>query len=239
MIGIVDMHCHILPGLDDGAKNWNVAWKMIQREYDQGVRRIIFTPHYRERYFEVDQRDAVRQYNQMRSLLARMNMKLRVHLGCECHSHDRMVEHLQSGECLTMAQSKYVLIEFSSAHNFPKIRNRIYELVKSDYKPIIAHIERYPCIVEDIEKVKELIELGAYIQVNADSLLGLESNRIKKFCRQLMKADWIHFIGSDTHDCVDRISNIGKCAKMVEHKMGVSYATRIFYDNPMKIVRKE
>lgn len=239
MIKIVDMHCHIIPELDDGAHDWEMARKLILSEYAQGVRSVIFTPHYRIGYFETTRQDIVRQFNKMRREVRAMGLRMHLHLGCECHSHERMCEHLDSGFCLTMAKSKYVLVEFSSAHSYRKIRNQIYELVSAGYLPIIAHIERYPCIVEVRERVQELIGLGAYIQVNANSLLGYDGKTVRRFCIGLMKKEQIHFIGSDAHNCKDRKSNIGKCAKYVERKMGTVYAARIFYDNPMRIVRDE
>lgn len=238
MIKIVDMHCHILPGVDDGAKDWETAKQILQMEYDQGVRGIIFTPHYREHYFETNARELVAQYTKMLEVVKEMGLNMRLHLGCECHSHENMGEHLRGRFCLTMAQSPYVLTEFSSAHSYQKIRNQIYELINQGYRPIIAHIERYPCILENPDKIQELLDLGAEIQVNADSVLGMDGRAVKKFCKKLMKADQIDYIGSDVHDTKNRASHIGKCAKYVERKMGTDYAVRIFYENPLNIIRK-
>ncbi|MDD3361317.1 MAG: hypothetical protein PHW34_06535 [Hespellia sp.] len=239
MIEIVDMHCHILPGVDDGAANLTVSKRILQMEYDQGVRRIIFTPHYRERYFETDRKVLIEQYYQVKNLIRKMGLRIHIHLGCECHCHEQMGEHLKTGFCLTMAKGDYVLIEFSSSDNYAKIRGYIYDMVNLGYKPIIAHIERYPCIVENPEQVNELIELGAYIQVNADSVIGLDGRAVKRFCQELMKTDQVHFIGSDTHNDTTRKTNMKKCVSYVERKMGKKYVQKIFFENPMKIINRK
>lgn len=239
MIEIVDMHCHILPGVDDGAADLTMSKKILQMEYEQGVRRIIFTPHYRERYFETDRMTLIKQYYQVKSLIKKMGLKIHIHLGCECHCHEQLGEHLQNGFCLTMAKGNYVLVEFSSSDNYAKIRKYVYDMVNLGYKPVIAHIERYPCMVECPESVFSLRTLGAFIQVNADSILGLDGKSIKKFCLRMMKDDLVDFVGSDVHNCTTRKTNIGKCASYVERKMGKAYAKRIFYENPMMIINKK
>lgn len=238
MVGIIDIHCHILPGLDDGPKKMETSMQLLRMEYEQGVRAIIFTPHYRKHFFETTREDIIRQYMKMHRKIVRSNIRIGTHLGCECHSHHHMVKKLEEETLLTMAKSSYVLVEFSSRHNYRAIRNQIYELVNHGFQPIIAHIERYPCMVEDIDKVEELIDLGAYIQVNAGSVLGEDGRQIKKYCYRLIKKDWVHFIASDAHDCNDRSPNIGKCAAYIEKKMGNEYARKIFRENPLKIIRK-
>ncbi|MDD3404439.1 MAG: hypothetical protein PHQ72_13980 [Hespellia sp.] len=239
MIEIVDMHCHILPGVDDGAADLYISKEILRMEYEQGVRRIIFTPHYRERYFETNRSLLIGRYYEVKQLIKEMGLNIHIHLGCECHCHEKIGEHLKSGFCLTMAKGDYVLIEFSSSDNYAKIRGYIYDMINLGYKPIIAHIERYPCIVEKPELVRTLRDLGASIQVNADSILGIDGRVAKKFCQQLMKQDEIDFVGSDVHNCTTRKTNIGKCATYVEHKMGRRYARRIFFENPMKVIKKK
>ncbi len=102
-----------------------------------------------------------------------------------------------------------MLTEFSGAHTYEKIRNQVYDLVAEGYRPVIAHIERYPCLREELQRVEELIELGAYIQINAGAVLGEGGGKIKRFCRQVMEEDLVHFIASDAHGSRYRKPNRG------------------------------
>ena len=141
----------------------------------------------------------------------------------------------EHGRRPALAGGRYVLVEFSSMDNYRKIHNTIYELVTGGFKPIIAHIERYPAIVSHSEYVAELIDQGAMIQVNADALLGIEGWKIRRFCKKLMKKEEIDFIASDAHDLKERPSRLRECADYVERKWGSRTAERIFVINPSKI----
>lgn len=235
---IMDIHCHMLPHVDDGADTYKMARKMLRRASRQGVTKIILTPHYRIDYFETSMEKIKEEFYKMQRMILKMNLDMEVYLGCEYHCHNSMVKRLKNGERPTLAGSSYVLVEFSSSHNFRTIRNQVYELIVAGFKPVLAHIERYPCLFEDktLELVEEIVNLGGYIQINANSVLGKSGWKVKKFCRRLMEEDLVSFIASDSHDDVYRIPNLGECADYVEKKMGYDYAKRIFVKNPRKII---
>ena len=233
---LTDIHCHILPGVDDGADTMEEARKILRLEYRDGVRTIIATPHYREGMFEPAMKQVVKVYIQVREMAREMGMHL--YLGCEYHTNSRMVKDLRRKRRPTMVGSSYVLTEFSGAHNYEKIRNQVYDLLTEGYQPILAHIERYPCLREDIQKVRELVDLGAYIQMNAGAILGESGSPIRKFGRQVMEEDLLHFIASDAHGVKYRRPNLGACAKYVSKKMGHSYAEKIFCENPDHILKE-
>lgn len=235
---IADIHCHILPKIDDGAESIEEAKQMLLRQYADGVRMIIATPHYREGMFEPSMKDVIRHFRGMRKVAARLTPELRLYLGCEYHSNSRMTEDLRKKRRPVMAGSSYVLTEFSSAHTFERIRNQTYELISEGYRPIVAHIERYPCLEKDMDRVEELVRLGAYIQCNASAVMGDAGTQLKKYCRRVMEADLLHFIGSDAHGVRYRTPNLGPCAKYVSKKMGQSYAEKIFWRNPCNILRE-
>lgn len=229
---LVDIHCHILPGVDDGAPDMDTSKAMIREAYEQGVRYIIATPHYRPEMFEPSMKKVLKVYRELREYAAEAGIGLR--LGCEYYRNEQMIRHLDHKLRPTMLGSRYVLTEFSTNDSFVTVRNYIYELVAHGYQPIIAHIERYFCC-QELEKVLELKRLGALIQVNADSVLGYEGHTIKKFCATLMKKDLVGFIGSDAHNLGERKMNLGKCSDYVTRKMGQNYADTIFMENPRQI----
>lgn len=238
MQGLIDIHCHIVPGVDDGAKTLYDAGKILQMEYWNGVSAVIVTPHYRVGMFETPQAVIQNQFLRLKEMVSHSRSGMKVYLGCEYHSHSTMLRDLQTKKRPTMAGSRYVLTEFSSRHSYSMIRNQVYELVAARYKPIIAHVERYPCLLEDAELIGELIDAGAKIQVTSGSVIGEHGRKRKQFCQYLLKNDWVDYIASDAHDITHRKPNLKQCAEYVSKKYGEEYMKDIFIRNPQKIIRE-
>lgn len=233
MKGIYDIHCHIIPGVDDGSKNLEMSRWMLQKEYDEGVRHIIATPHFRYDMFEASLNAVKKQFLRVKAAAEEIGIEL--YLGCELHASMDMAACLKSGERLTMAGSRYVLTEFSTIDQKSYIRDRCQELIRWGYYPIIAHVERYRAVNGDLDFVDELRSMGAYIQVNTDSITGKDGFTIKRFCKKLIKEDLLDFVGTDGHDKSKRVPEISRCCDQIEKVMGSGYAKKIFIDNPKKI----
>lgn len=184
MKGLYDIHCHILPGVDDGARNMEESLWMLSKEYKEGVRHVILTPHFRYEMFEPHMNIVTRQFMQLRREAIKIGQgDLQLYLGCELHSSMDMVECLKKGRRLTLAGSRYVLVEFSNSDEKSYIEERVRSLLMNGFIPIIAHAERYKATRSDIRFLEELREAGAYIQINADTISGesgLERNYSRK-----------------------------------------------------------
>ena len=157
---LTDIHCHILPGVDDGAIRWKKRGRYSAWNTGTGAYHHRHA-HYREGMFEPAMKQVVKVYIQVREMAREMGMHL--YLGCEYHTNSRMVKDLRRRRRPSMVGSSYVLTEFSGAHNLRRsaIRFRSFDR-RLSADP--CHIERYPCLREDIRKVRELVDLGAYIQ---------------------------------------------------------------------------
>ena len=236
MKGLYDIHCHILPGIDDGARNMEESLWMLNKEYREGVRNVILTPHFRYDMFEPHLNIVTRQFMQLRR--AAMNIGeegMRLYLGCELHSSMDMVECLKKGRRLTLAGSRYVLVEFSNEDEKSYIEERIRNLLMNGYIPIIAHVERYKATRNDIGFLMELKQMGAYIQINADTISGQEGFGARTFAKKVMKQGILDFVGSDGHRKNERIPEIGRCVAKMEKTMGSEYVKKRFIGNPRKI----
>ena len=233
-MNLIDIHCHILPKVDDGPDSVEESLKILKDMKRQGIKHVIVTPHYRPEMFEPSMKRVIYSYRHLRDIAYDMGVSMS--LGCEYYRNEQIIEHMDNRKRPVMAGSRYVLIEFSMNDLFPTIRNYVYELITHGYQPIIAHVERYFCC-QKMEKIQELKDMGALIQVNAGSVLGEEGWKLKKFCLELMKKDLIDFIASDTHNTSDRKLNLKKCASYVTKKMGKQYAERIFFNNPLNILK--
>ena len=231
---LIDIHCHILPKVDDGPDSVEESLKILKDMKRQGIKHVIVTPHYRPEMFEPSMKRVIYSYRHLRDIAYEMGVSMS--LGCEYYRNEQIIDHMDNRKRPSMAGSRYVLIEFSMNDLFPTIRNYVYELITHGYQPIIAHAERYFCC-QKMEKIQELKDMGALIQVNAGSVLGEEGWKLKKFCLELMKKDLIDFIASDTHNTSDRKLNLKKCASYVTKKMGKQYAERIFFNNPLNILK--
>ena len=241
MKGLYDIHCHILPGVDDGSRNMEESLWMLNKEYNEGVRHVILTPHFRYDMFEPHMNIVTRQFMQLRR--AAMNIGedgMRLYLGCELHSSMDMADCLKRGERLTMAGSRYVLAEFRTSDEKSYIRERIQALIRNGYYPIVAHVERYRSVVKSgIDFIDELRDMGAYIQMNADSIIGDDGFMVKRFCKKVMKEEMLDFVGSDGHDMGKRTPHLGKAYEKVAKMMGEDYADMIFISNPECILNNE
>lgn len=235
-MNLTDIHCHLIPYVDDGAKSFDEMRKLLALEQADGIRRIILTPHYHPGWFEASPRK-IRQYYELAKHTA-VEYGIHVYLGCEFYRHAELIDVLKSHRGRTMHGGKYVLIEFAPGDRFSIIRNSLYELLMNGYLPILAHVERYmEC--RDVGRMKELGEMGVFLQVNASALLGKQGRTIKHFVWKLIKEDLVDFIASDAHDIKYRAPNLGKVIKKLQRKKGREYVHRIFVENPDRIIKSK
>ncbi len=232
MLGIYDIHCHILPGVDDGASSMEESVGLMRREYDDGVRSIIVTPHYRLGMFEPKLSRIYRSFWAACDEAAKIAPDLHLYMGCEFHAVMDMTEILKRGERPTMAGSRYVLTEFEEDASFAYLKERVTALRSSGYRPVIAHVERCACLLRDEILIEELSAMGAGIQVNAGSILGDMGRSVRQYCRTLLKDNLVTYIATDAHNLRDRSPNLGECADWLVKKMGPSEAERLLIGNP-------
>lgn len=233
---LADLHCHILPGVDDGAPNLETALALLGREYADGVRTVILTPHYRLNMFEATEEQVMSAYSALKAAAGERYPELSLYIGAEVHSHREMADCIGRRPQLRMAGSDFVLVEFKEESERSYIHKRLYGLRSHGFIPIIAHAERCDALRRDIGFVRSLTELGVRIQVNADSILGNDGFRAKSFCKELVKADLLSFVGSDAHDLRYRPPKIGECARYLGKKYGWGYMLRIMSEGPLEII---
>lgn len=145
--GLFDIHCHLIPGVDDGAQDLEETRRLLRMEYEQGVRNIIATPHYRDQMFDTPIHTIRSQFALVEKCVQEFNQELakedrmRIYLGCEFHANMQMSRMLDEGRVSTMADSGYVLVEFSGNAEYSYIEDRLRSLIIVGYRPIIAHVE--------------------------------------------------------------------------------------------------
>lgn len=234
---MVDIHCHALYGVDDGAKTLEESIAMIRQAYSQGIEAIVLTPHYRHGMFEYPV-DRIREhFTNLRQETEGMGTEL--YLGCEYHVNSRLIDTLQKDDCFALAGGDFVLTEYAFDTEFSYIYGQTKNLISYGYIPVVAHIERYGCFLKNPKLCMELSNTGAYIQVNADSILGLDGKTAEKFCRKILKKGWVDIVASDAHGENVRACHLRECKEYVAKKYGEDYAELIFCDNPGKVIQDD
>ena len=231
---MIDIHCHLLFGVDDGPKKIEDSIAMLEEASNQGITNIILTPHYRRGMFKFDG-DKVRQHKEMLDEHAK-NLGITLHVGTEVHVNSDILEYLENGKVYTLADSDYVLTEYAYDSEYAYIFKMTKELLRYGYIPVIAHVERYGDIVKHPEYLSELREIGAMVQMNVAAILGQEGWSTKQFCKKVLKKGWVDFVASDSHDLNKRICMMDKCYAYLEKKYGEKLAHRLTIKNARKVI---
>jgi protein-tyrosine phosphatase len=220
--------------VDDGAGGLEEAVSMLVEARQQGITEVILTPHYRHGMFSYPNAQIEANYATLKKYADKLQMGL--YLGTEYHVNSQIAEAFSTGRCHTLADGAYVLTEYEYETDFSYIRRMTQELILHGYRPVIAHAERYGCLVQDVELAAQLQDMGAWIQVNADAVLGMESRAAKRYCRSLLKEGWVDVIASDSHGIHKRTCHMGDCYDHIERKYGHEYAETLFHRNPEKVI---
>ena len=235
---VIDVHSHILPGVDDGAKNPEVTARMLEIAASEGIDGIVATPHFEGGMPEKFLNKRKKAFEITKELAAKINPGLKLYMGNESFYSEGAIEALDNGSAKTYNGTDYVLVEFPVYAEFGYIEKGIRNLMYAGYKPVIAHIERYEGMAKK-HQVEELSGMGALMQVNASTITGGMGFGIKHYVIKLMKAGLIDLIGTDAHGINRRRPEIREALKVVEKKMGGDYRRLISEINPARILRGE
>ncbi len=223
---MIDIHTHILQGVDDGSLDLETSIELITYEIKQGVTDIFVTPHY------IKYRDYLSTYEENLILfdslvqeVKKKHLEVNLHLGNEIFYDRHTTSNLSNGIVTTLGKSNFVLLEFSLFEETEDIGEAIHNVKSRGYIPIIAHPERYPYI-RDINDYRIMKRMGAYIQINCSAINGEYGKKIKKMVLNLIKNNLVDFVASDIHDF--RRSSLLDAYAIVQKAFGEDNANKIF-----------
>ena len=217
MENYIDIHTHILPGVDDGAQSPEMSLEMLRMAAGDGIGQIILTPHSKPWHRHRSCAEVASGVARLRELLQEERLDIQLYTGNELFYRSGLLEELEAGQAAALADSHYVLVEFDPAADYDYIRNGVYTLLTGGYYPILAHVERYKNVCTKKTGVAELIEMGCF-------MLG---------------QGLVHFIATDAHDLRRRCPCLSACAKYLEKKFGADDSRRLLHDNPGCVLRDE
>lgn len=198
---MIDIHMHLIPGVDDGAENMEMALAMMIRAKQQEISRIIATPH--SEVFRYSKEGGNIIFRRLLNTAAKVCPDMKLYLGCEVYCEagimDQVLEDVTTGRYPTMNGSRYVLMEFSMYAEPEGALTCVEAMVNGGYTPIIAHMERYRNLCDNMELVDRFRELGALIQINVYSLFDEDKDSIKNWARRLVQERKVDFLGTDAH----------------------------------------
>ena len=212
---MIDIHTHIIPGVDDGSPNLETSIEMIKHEISIGVDSIICTPHHIYHRYEKSVEEIKSNFLLLKEAVEKENLPIKLYLGQEiCYSHrEDIIKMLQEGKLLTLNNTNRVLLEFHFTREPEDLLDIIYSFSIHGYEVIIAHVERYEWMT--LDKVIALKGEGALIQINSNSYLGLTTWKEKRFTKLLLKKGLVNYVASDTHSF--RPSTLDKSFKKIKN----------------------
>lgn len=210
---MIDIHNHILPGMDDGPKDIAQTIDLLQQAKLQGITGIIATPHHLSPRFTNNIQNVKALINEIMQIPAIRNIGITIYHGQEVRLTDQIVDEIAQGNITGLNDSKYILIEFPSNEVPLYTKQLFYDLQIMGFIPIIAHPERNKILANDLSVLFDLINMGALSQLTASSLLGNLGKKIQKISLKMIDYELTHFVASDAHHSVSRPFEIAKLFK--------------------------
>jgi protein-tyrosine phosphatase len=229
---MVDIHCHILPLLDDGAASFDVACAMAEMAIEDGVTHVIGTPHASpEHRFDPQ---LIRQRRD--ELQARFEGRLVLATGCDFHlSFENLQDIRRDAARYTLNQKSYLLVEFADYSIPPSLDQALHELQLAGLHPIVTHPERNPLIRSQPERLYKWLRQGCYVQVTAQSLLGKFGSAAQEMTNQWLDAGAVHFVASDAHNTTSRPLRLKEAYDHLAKTRGEEVARALLVDNPRAV----
>lgn len=237
---MIDMHCHVLYEVDDGADSLEEAKKICEISADQGIKYIVATPHYIIEEIEQNVDELEDKIKTLNHWCKASGIDIEILSGCESFIHPLLPQYVAEKRIPTINNSKYLLVEFPMSEMPIYTEEILYKLMLKGVIPIIAHPERYSYIRKNPQRLFKLVEKGALVQCNAGSFLGYFGESIKKCAESLIRHNLVHFIGSDSHSHIS--TGRGPCIdKAIDEitKLNFEYDVKRLINNSINVIENK
>ena len=230
---MIDIHSHILPGLDDGSKSWDMTLQMCRLAIRDGITHMVATPHADDTY--AYSRERVEEL--VAQLENKVSDQLTFSVGCDFHlSFENIEDALARPIHYTIASKQYLLVELSDYGIPPTINDALLRLQAAGMVPVITHPERNAILQRRPERVLEWVEAGCLVQVTASAVTGFWGETVQRIAMWLLENDAVHVLASDAHDDKHRKPILSQARDAVAKSFGADRAKALVQDNPASIV---
>jgi protein-tyrosine phosphatase len=193
-----DLHSHLIPGIDDGSKNMEMSLALLHRFSAMGYQKVITTPHVMIDYYKNTPEIILGGLAQVQEAIAKEGIPIKIEAAAEYYMDFHLSDLIKANKLLTFGDN-HVLFELSFTNEPPGVKETIFEMITEGYRPILAHVERYPFYFDDWDTIENLSERGCLLQLNLNSLSGQYGPQVKKMAENLIDKDLIDVVGSDCH----------------------------------------
>lgn len=230
---MVDIHCHIIPGVDDGSRSWEMTREMCRIAADDGIRHIVATPHCNDEYpYDRGRCEELKQ-----QLEEAAEGRIEFSIGCDFRfSYENITDAIANPTRYSINGTQYLLIEFSDYGIPPNIAELLLQFTNRGLVPIVTHPERNPLLVRRPEKILEMIDAGALVQVTANSVTGFWGEKARSISEWLLAQGLAHVIASDAHDPKRRRPVLSEARNTVARMLGEDLADHLVNKIPQAIV---
>ncbi|HEO6420948.1 tyrosine protein phosphatase [Streptococcus agalactiae] len=239
---MIDIHSHIVFDVDDGPKTLEESLSLIEESYRQGVRIIVSTSHRRKGMFETPEDIIFKNFSIVKHEAEKRFEHLQILYGGELYYTSDMLEKLKLKQIPTLNNTKFALIEFSMQTSWKDIHTALSNVLMLGIIPVVAHIERYNALENQKERVKEIINMGCYTQINSSHILKQKlfndkHKRFKKRARYFLEENLVHFVASDMHNLDVRPPFLAEAYKIICRDFGKERANQLFIENAQSILK--
>lgn len=196
----VDVHSHLLPGIDDGVQSIEQSLQIIKKFSELGYKKLITTPHIMNDFYQNTPEIIANKLQEMKQAIIAARIPIEIEAAAEYYFDEHFIDLVKSKSKLLTFGDNYLLFEIGFVSEPLNLKSIIFELITLGYKPVLAHPERYLYYHQKLDKLQDLIERGVLLQLNTNSITGYYSKDVKKVAEKLVKNQMIHFIGSDCHN---------------------------------------
>jgi protein-tyrosine phosphatase len=232
---MVDLHLHLLPGIDDGSPTLDISIAMARMAASDGITHSIATPHASHRY-SFDPAVNLERLNELREALAQEAIPLNLATGCDFHiSYDNVQDAIEHPKKYTLNGTDYLLIELPDHGLSPNLTETFYELRLAGMIPILTHPERNPTLQKDPSRLADWLRDGMLLQVTTSSVLGNMGKSAQRLAHQLLRDRWVHFLATDAHNIERRPPLMREAMEFVAEKYGEAYAYSLCVANPLAV----
>ncbi len=236
---MIDLHCHLLPGIDDGAPDLAASLRMAHALIEDGVEAVVCTPHILPGLYANTGPQIRAAVADLRAHLARSGLRLDIYAGADAHIAVDFAAKLKRGEIPTLAGSRYVLVELPQ-HVGPKlIEPFFFQLLIAGYVPVLSHPERLAWIEPQYGTIKSLVRSGVWLQLTAGSLIGEFGREAKYWSERMLDDGIVHVLASDAHDVERRAPKLGLGREAAAKRLGEQEAANLVSGRPRAILRDE
>lgn len=235
-MGMVDIHSHILPAVDDGSKSWEMTLEMCEMAAKDGITHMVASPHSDDTY-KYDRRAHETKLDELRK---RIGDKMEFSLGCDFHmSFENIIAVRKNPSDFCIGTTNYLLVEFSDFGVSRQMLKTLEEFLDFGLMPIITHPERNRMLQANPDLIVDMAKVGCVIQVTANSLTGFWGSTAKKISEWLLKKNAVHVLATDAHDPKHRVPVLSKARDAAASIVGDEIASLLVSENPQGIVRGE